>query len=1121
MILKKILSEYKLKVNSRLIAPSIVLAGYLSLLWTPVNSIIPVTSENARSFNRVIGQALLFGIDINKRLVNMMFFSFLYIPILSILFYGILSFLFKKYQTFDSDEFEFFENFSFSAIPSLIVQYFSRFSYNIFSLYSPIVPIIILILALYIKYFSKKISFSSFKSIILAALAVNFSGLIILQKLFPQAGLYKNTMGSLFIFILWICILCVTAIYIEQKNRENRIICISLTPLMFSPLLVSIFLEFTNILNQYNIFIMHKAVFSFLIVIVCILIGSLICFHVSRRNKPYLVNVEKYHYLIAIVSLSLFIVQPPFSVNASTELFETSNWGSDVVEFLRYGEMPIIENLNVHLLGQDIGGILYGLFNNDHIGAAYFGYDIFTPLTYVVFFLFFSKITSLSNAFLVTLLFPLTGTINFFGYFGIGLIIIIPTIYLLKKESLFSIILFFLTCIILMLYRADLGVMFGFSAVLIIVALLVYEKKWRFIKNLLACGFLIGIMFILLFCILCLLKNISPVVRLHEFIDIMTSNVSWAYRNIVPGLNFFFHLGYLFCPFALIVSLILFLFKKTSSTKFDRIIIFILAFAFLFNYQRGIIRHTLVERQWGILFSTLPLCISLIIYFFLKKRARYLSLCLMSFLILQLLTGSLNLNGETLIQRYFNRQMDFSVYEGKYIKNDRVIFPDQLRKIYEPLKTFFDFTLKDNETYFDYSFDTMLYQLTNRNKPVYLNQSPSQLNGEYSHLAFIKDIEKSRCPYALVKEYNNGWDGIPLNINHYLVAEYLNKYYMPFYRINNYNIWVRREFSIEKKKLLDKLIEENNISYGEYIDYKSNIFPHSYNIEHIAWLWGTYDKIKSSNVQKIIVKDISLPSHINYNFSFDLNAIDLSQGNYIELICDSDMDGEVTLNFSDNLEELLSFSFKIFTGNNKHYLIRASCDPLWYSGMIRYIGLQSNVDLKNVSLKLLQGDTLSGTVFRDLTVFPNLWQDNKITEDVVSYREINSFALSEIIPFVNDSLLIENKYDEDIILICGTSDPFAVFALNEQIIKPASKAYLEIEYTNSKAGNLQVFYDYGQGYSEEKSTGYKRISIQGEKVATKFPIIGWENGLNLKGIRIDPPDGTIFKISAIRIIAIE
>jgi len=113
--------------------------------------------------------------------------------------------------------------------------------------------------------------------------------------------------------------------------------------------------------------------------------------------------------------------------------------------------------------------------------------------------------------------------------------------------------------------------------------------------------------------------------------------------------------------------------------------------------------------------------------------------------------------------------------------------------------------------------------------------------------------------------------------------------------------------------------------------------------------------------------------------------------------------------------------------------------------------------------------------------------------------------------WVNDISI--SKQDNNMILYCGTTDPCISFPLQETINKP-SFPHIEIKYSNSKAGTIQFFYDYGNGYSENNSIRTK-LEISSERTTLRVPIINWQKGTKLNSIRIDPPDGSKFELESI------
>jgi capsular polysaccharide biosynthesis protein len=107
--------------------------------------------------------------------------------------------------------------------------------------------------------------------------------------------------------------------------------------------------------------------------------------------------------------------------------------------------------------------------------------------------------------------------------------------------------------------------------------------------------------------------------------------------------------------------------------------------------------------------------------------------------------------------------------------------------------------------------------------------------------------------------------------------------------------------------------------------------------------------------------------------------------------------------------------------------------------------------------------------------------------------------------------------DGSIVLQCGKIDPQILLNLPEPLEKPASIPLCEVTYTNSVSGNIQLFWDYGEGLSEENSTNWY-ICLSNEPKTLLLPIVNWKDSAKLTAFRVDPPNGTNFVLKSVKII---
>jgi len=121
-------------------------------------------------------------------------------------------------------------------------------------------------------------------------------------------------------------------------------------------------------------------------------------------------------------------------------------------------------------------------------------------------------------------------------------------------------------------------------------------------------------------------------------------------------------------------------------------------------------------------------------------------------------------------------------------------------------------------------------------------------------------------------------------------------------------------------------------------------------------------------------------------------------------------------------------------------------------------------------------------------------------------QDVSTYDLGSI-DLINDNLVLN----------CGVLDPQVSLSLQEPIAMPSGDPVIEIECTNSESGTIQVFYNFGNGLSEENSFRFS-IEKMSEMTKIRLPIVGWQPGINLCSIRIDPPNGTRFEIKNIAIL---
>lgn len=850
-----------------LILPAAFFAVALSLLWTPMDSLADqlgslafepsgLLGESADSFDRVIGQALVYGIDSNSRVSNMTFWGFAYLPLLFVLCWGALGLLFRGH-VIDPEGRSFLDRLTAAAFPALGLTVLARLDTSFFAVFDLVSIVAVLAVVVYLRFGAEKLPLKAFKWAFFTAFVAE---IFLARALFAlDVGLLgadmQFEMATAGAYLAALLILCLAVGVVKEPRRDG--LCAASTAFYAAPVLVSLFLELANVLNQHEIYLGHKTLLSMVIGLGTLLAGAAWYFARGAHGGPAKRDYTRWQYPLLILGLTMLVLQPARQIMAGTELFETSNAGSDVYAFLTAGEIPLVENLNVHMVLEEIGAVLYGSLNRDPLGAIWFFYPVVDLLGYLAFYWLFTTLTDRETGLLITLFFPVWGMMWLLSSFSnellYGMLLMVVCVAAARRKDRRTIVFFVVCCALLCLFRADVGVSTGFAAVLVLTVWFLAKKEKKPLCVLWVSGVCVVALLGVLFVLACLLRGISPLARLLEAVSLLWAFALWTYRQVVSEFSYPFFLCYLLVPIGTVVGVVLVFIRWRKKQVPDGLFLLdvLLACAYLFNFSRGIVRHSLLEGFYMYAIGQGVLCIVLSLWIYGGRRAVRLPLYLCGILVLQaLLTGTLS-ESSTLLGSSIDRQRQTEPYETVREKIDRVVIPEELKAVYEPLKTVFDATLTPEQTYLDYSYQTLLYALTDRNKPVYTNQSPSELNAEFDHLLFLREIQEMDCPYALSRVSGTGFDGIDLDMNHYLVAEYLYQNYRPLCQIGEFCLWARSGDYERLRGQVRELISSGAVD-GALLQGDEPFLTRTYEMGRVPWMWGAYDRAEPQEVLRIL-----------------------------------------------------------------------------------------------------------------------------------------------------------------------------------------------------------------------------------------------------------------------------
>lgn len=148
----------------------------------------------------------------------------------------------------------------------------------------------------------------------------------------------------------------------------------------------------------------------------------------------------------------------------------------------------------------------------------------------------------------------------------------------------------------------------------------------------------------------------------------------------------------------------------------------------------------------------------------------------------------------------------------------------------------------------------------------------------------------------------------------------------------------------------------------------------------------------------------------------------------------------------------------------------------------------------------------------------NIWKSKKgesnIDKETIIFKK-NEFSKNVVL---NDAKLIEDS-EKNIFVKSGQEDPFIEnLLLNENIKIDSLKNYkIRLNYDSDTKGVLQTFYALDENQYSESTTSFSNIDI-GKALNIDIPINKKSIQSEIKNIRMDPPNTSIFKIRSLEII---
>ena len=817
--IKEMLEVFKNTEKKQGFLYALYFAIYTILFFNPLESIHTQVTE----FSRVIGSGLINGEDVLKR-VNNFNYWFLYLLICFSLFFLLVNYFKAKiYSTENQKVIKFLDNL---IVLANIIQGFKciNYFYNesldmpVFYYSEYLLMAVLLIGIAYIGLkLERKLSIDHFAKLMVSVLMCSLPLTILItnSRIFGiqewDSGRLLMGIQIVLLTILIIIMKIVNANWVKKFNSSVLtfvVVCMS-----FIPFGTSFFIELITILNQHEIFFVNVSHVYFYTIIVTFAIVSLFAVVVCIKNIC-LENWKNIAYPAIIFGVACLWRQLPISAVYSPELFESANTSILISDFLNFGDIPIVEHYGGHMMSGVWEGIIYGLLNNDYMGAAltpYFRYS--ATVIAILFFFLVKQIWDENIALLVALFFPFYKSVEFWG---LGHLMVLAAIAYVKNNTYKRAALFWLSLAWCVLYRMDLGVAFAAASIVVLALYIISEKNLKAIKQLMVSLFTVGGGVGILWCIICIRNDINPINRLFEFLLISASNQNWAYAGIGNNTLSMYAWTYIFVPFAVVLCLAYTMFSKSfknSVHKESWILILILGFSFVFNYSRGLVRHSLVETALNPIMWTAYTFFAVFVASVIKNGKLFLPIFTIFILCNSLLLSDNNFS-ERSIADYSVERVGTFTETWKAQENweviERIKIDKNVGRIINKYQVMMDTLLEEEETFVDFINKTFIYSAINRQNPAYVSQSPLQLSGEFAQEEFIKEIES--VPIVLMpldsENYSSseGLDGVANVVRYYKVAEYIFQNYIPLCAYEDeFAVWCLPERYGEMTKKVEAL----------------------------------------------------------------------------------------------------------------------------------------------------------------------------------------------------------------------------------------------------------------------------------------------------------------------------
>ncbi len=501
--------------------------------------------------------------------------------------------------------------------------------------------------------------------------------------------------------------------------------------------------------------------------------------------------------------------------------FELANSANALMRFELFDELPFLDYLSSHNLFDHLNPFVYHLFHDFDGTVSYVTYDFLrhgltTCCGFVILhYLFRNPYYALG----VVLLLPFNRAM-----FAMSLPLL-SIVFLHKVINGFSfrrLYLYGLWSLFLVFWKIDVGFANLLASAIVLIWYLWHQRsQQKILKLFKAVGAMVFTIAVFIV-IAVMMRSFDQVMdgiqsTLMYYRGDQSHGLPTLSRNDY-GLLFKWH--YFVFPFLLFFSL-MFLLMKSEREKLGlfkspwKLALIFLGVFYFANFQRGLVRHSLMSGTDVNLSSYVFLFIALFACYFSPKIWRH-----WVFVFVILIGVSQFRYAESRgLHPIFERASSF-LHEDNIKHKDRKFQASRFLTTHKYLDfvKFIDRHFSDTQTFIDFTNTPMLYFHSKRYVPSYFNQALQNTVTDELQKRYLKRVQDLDVPVVVYRSHPSTWgdatDGIPNNLRYNLVAQYIFKNYEPYRIISGKEIWLRKDLpdlALEKDSTL-----VNDLRYDDF-----------------------------------------------------------------------------------------------------------------------------------------------------------------------------------------------------------------------------------------------------------------------------------------------------------------